>query len=437
MTHPDPKIASRADTPFRINFEQQKKRAKELLKAFNANNNQAISRFQNKHPKFVNQQSLPFASANLSDAQLVIARELGLVSWPKLKSHILSMKNENRAINTKATAPDAQYKTLHIRCGTDLQSTLPAAGFIGDFLEYTEAYVQGPIVHNSAFKSTRMKFLQDAYEPFLDMSSAEMCQRDEQSERNLTKAAHVYERVVLWFEHDSFDQLILARILAYFFSSQCPKIFELVSINNFPGSARFIGMGQLPADAIRLIWKKRKPITRLQLRLGNEIWQALGNSTPCTLYNIIQSDKIKHLENMHDALLRHLQELPSTKNGLCLTEQLTLELLNEETSTAGQLFEKLMRERDPLPWLGDIMYWHILQSMMKTSQPAFKISDEDLTIPWNKKTLSITEIGRMLLEEKLDWLELNPPERWLGGIKINTRGLCWRWNHKKAQALLC
>ena len=152
---------SQGDTPFRINLEQQKKRAKELLNAFHANDETTILRFQQHYPEFLD--NTP-TSAKLSDAQLVIARELGLPGWAKLKAHITAMTQASDAIKTKALAPDAEFKTLHIRCGTDLASTLPAGGFNGDFLEYSDPYGQGPIIQDDNFIKTRAKFLHESYD---------------------------------------------------------------------------------------------------------------------------------------------------------------------------------------------------------------------------------------------------------------------------------
>ncbi len=259
------------ETPFRINLEQQKKRAKELLKAFHSDvdddksaaDNAALLRFKQHHPKFSNN---TLTSAKLSDAQLVIARELGLPSWAKLKAHIAAMTQASDAIKTKALAPDAEFKTLHIRCGTDLSSTLPAGGFIGDFLEYSDPYGQGPIVQNDDFIKTRAKFLHESYDPLFekipddsraDKTLSATVAYLETAHARLKLAAQQYERVVLWFEHDGYDQLILAKLLAYFAENvvsgkALPAKLELVSINHFPGSARFIGLGQLPPEAIRL-----------------------------------------------------------------------------------------------------------------------------------------------------------------------------------------
>ena len=103
---------------------------------------------------------------------------------------------------------------------------------------------------------------------------------------------------------------------------------------------------------------------------------------------------------------------------------------------AGQLFKKLATERDPLPWLGDIMYWFILQSMMQASQPVFEIPECDLKKPWHERMLTITDTGKKVLTGAQGWLSLNPPERWLGGIKLRTNHPCWRWNDKEMRPIL-
>jgi len=421
--------STRSDNPFRINLQQQKKRAKELLKSVIANESQAQLRFKNSHPDFKTNILAP-ESFKLSDAQLVIAREFGLASWAKLKSHIADMSQAGNAINT--TIPDADYSTLHIRCGTDLQTTLPNAGFIGDFLEYTDPYSQGPIILDNNFVSNRIKFLHESFGHIINMTLAETKERYEKSHHRLSTSAKQYQRIVLWFEHDSFDQLILARLLTYFNEFGAPETLELISINHFPGSIRFLGLGQLPAEAIRLIWEERTTVNQQQLNLARKIWYALGESSPEYLLNIINSEEISYLPEMHNALQRHIQELPSVFNGLSLTEHLTLEILNQQKSiTAAMLFKKLMLEYEPLPWLGDGMYWFILESMMNVSQPVFEISHEDLQRDWHKRSLVITESGKKVLSGVQDWLSFKPPVRYLGGLSIRSDLPCWRWRKEK------
>ncbi|MDQ2515562.1 hypothetical protein RBJ06_32835, partial [Pseudomonas aeruginosa] len=58
----------------RINLEQQRKRAKELLRQWR------------RDP--ASRTGLPGQAPRLADAQWQVARELGFASWPRLKAHV-------------------------------------------------------------------------------------------------------------------------------------------------------------------------------------------------------------------------------------------------------------------------------------------------------------------------------------------------------------
>ncbi len=70
--------------PASPSLEQQKKQARELLRAARAGDPAALRRFREHHPRFSERSSHPA----LADAQLVLAREYGFASWPKLKACI-------------------------------------------------------------------------------------------------------------------------------------------------------------------------------------------------------------------------------------------------------------------------------------------------------------------------------------------------------------
>src|SRR5580658_7900801 len=120
-----------ADSPgsypqFRLNFEQQRKRAKALLKAARAGEPEALARFK--------------APPRLAEAQYLIARELRFDNWAALKRHIAAMTREREAVEVLATlSPDSpsqlddELRTLHVRCGSDIEERLREAGFRGDF----------------------------------------------------------------------------------------------------------------------------------------------------------------------------------------------------------------------------------------------------------------------------------------------------------------
>ena len=72
------------------NLEQQKKQARELLEAARAQDPAALARFRAHHPRVAESpdSAAPAPWLSLHDAQLVLAREYGFASWPKLKARI-------------------------------------------------------------------------------------------------------------------------------------------------------------------------------------------------------------------------------------------------------------------------------------------------------------------------------------------------------------
>jgi ankyrin repeat protein len=79
--------------PSRPNLEQLKNQAKDFLKAHDCGDAEALRRIQVSHPDYsgVSNAQIRAAKFSLSDAQLVIAREYGFASWPKLKDHVESL----------------------------------------------------------------------------------------------------------------------------------------------------------------------------------------------------------------------------------------------------------------------------------------------------------------------------------------------------------
>jgi len=77
--------------PSRPNLEQLKNQAKDLLKSCRNANADALARVRAQHPDCSNAAGIHTAKLSLSDAQLVIAREYGFASWPRLKDHVESL----------------------------------------------------------------------------------------------------------------------------------------------------------------------------------------------------------------------------------------------------------------------------------------------------------------------------------------------------------
>jgi hypothetical protein len=403
---------------FRLNLEQQKNRAKDLLRARKAA-----------------AQGTTGATLKLADAQLLIARELRFPSWAKLKAHIQSLDRQRAAMDARQPAPDADLKTLHIRCGSDIKNALDEAGFTGDFLEHAIPYCLGPVTRGPDRHELMAHFLVKTFPDARGGLEYETELRGlSEGEQRLHRSAEDYERVVIWMEHDSWDQLVLLRLLSHYANARRPRVLELIVVDEFPGGDRFIGIGQLPAEALRLIWFNRKPITSGQLALGHEGWLALSNDDPRDLASLMRSGT-PALPVMARALHRHLRELPSVKNGLSLTQQLVLQILSEGSVTLNQVFHLFNKEREPLPWIGDLGLRDVVDNMLKTTEAPMTRVMPPPGERYFRQQLTITPVGLALLRGERDWHTLQPPPRWVGGVNVRPGIPGWRWNEMKREVV--
>jgi ankyrin repeat protein len=90
-----------------VNLEQQKKQARELLRALRAQNNEALARLRSQHLRWVHaDDTVVRQDVALHDAQFVIARELGFTSWTKLKAYAQPL---SPAHHTRIFVADVQW----------------------------------------------------------------------------------------------------------------------------------------------------------------------------------------------------------------------------------------------------------------------------------------------------------------------------------------
>src|SRR5262245_61051466 len=73
------------ELPARPDIEQLKHQVKDLLKSCKSGESTAIERIRKSHPRGA---QIEISNVRLSDTQLVIAREYGFESWPKLKTAV-------------------------------------------------------------------------------------------------------------------------------------------------------------------------------------------------------------------------------------------------------------------------------------------------------------------------------------------------------------
>ncbi len=374
------------NTDGRLNLEQQRKRAKELLPRLKAQD----------------------PSATLSQAQWEIAKQLGFRSWPKLKAHV-------DAIDFAARHPDFaasdEARTTHWRCGNDIAHSLQLAGFKGQFQMLSDPLCMGPVrdLPTADYQALRSTFISQAFAMDKDDAARRLADEYIQLEA-LANAEHS----VLWCEADAYDQLFLIRALAGLERAPCK--LELIEVDRIPGVQRFIGIGQLAPDLLAWLWPQRRLIEDDAVHLAKQAWAAYCDSTPLKWAELAHGNH-PALPFMAPALLRQLQELPGARDGLSLTERLTLAYLAEAgPKPAGRVFAELMAKREPLPFLGDMMFFALLRPLIDGAAPLLTETEAGLVL---------TQLGQAVLDGQAYWLEHASHERWVGGVCLRPGEAHW------------
>lgn len=381
------------NTDGRLNLEQQRKRAKELL-----------PRLKTQDP-----------NATLSQAQWTIAKQLGFSSWPRLKAHIDAI--DFAAQHPDFTASD-EARTTHWRCGNDIAHSLQLAGFKGRFRMLTDPLCMGPVrdVPDETFRALRSAFISQAFA----LDHAETARRVDDEYQQLNALAGA-DHSVLWCEADAYDQLFLVRTLASL--EHAPRKLELIEVGRIPGVERFIGIGQLAPDVLAWLWPQRRLIDDDAVQLARQVWSAYCDNSPVTLAELAHGNH-PSLPFLAPALLRQLQELPSQHNGLSLTEQLSLSYIAEAGPMPfGRVFAELMAKREPLPFLGDMMFHALLRPLIDAEQPLLIETGTDQ--PWPRRPLALTALGHAVLKGDAYWLDHASDVRWVGGVCLSPRQPHW------------
>src|SRR5919204_6657772 len=92
--------------PPRLSLEFERKEAKALLRRLRAGDPEALARARARHPAIDASES---SQIRLADAQLVIAREYGFASWPRLVRYFGDVDRQRHGLHRYLAQPDRDY----------------------------------------------------------------------------------------------------------------------------------------------------------------------------------------------------------------------------------------------------------------------------------------------------------------------------------------
>lgn len=235
---------------------------------------------------------------------------------------------------------------IHITNG-DCAVAVLAKAVAGTFLAWRDVLHEGPVQAGLSLEElsrSRAQFIADAGWGPHDQVLKEFAARDAALRR-----AREHDEIVLWFEHDLYDQLQLMQVLDALGDQPGPPV-SLVC------EAEYLGT-MSPKRAAEL-FALRNPVTRRHVAEARRAWAAFSSPDP----RDIGSVKAQALPFLEAALRRHLQEFPWTIDGLSLLERRVLEALQTGPMSFEQLFRAI---REEPAFLGDaVLAWH-LERMQK------------------------------------------------------------------------
>ena len=254
----------------------------------------------------------------------------------------------------------------------------------------------------------------------------------ERRNQQLLEALRDNLQVVLWFEHDLYDQLQLLDVLALAHTEEAAP--ELIVIGAFPGKPSFAGLGELSASELETLWPSRRPAAPAALQAATSAWAALRAPEPTTLTEWTTRDTAQ-LPFLAPALRRLLEELPAPADGLSGTERRALQAVAAGARTPPAAFVAAQRLEEA-PFLGDTWFYRALSAL---GQGTTRLLEADAGTPlppppplgdgqrFARLQLRLTATGEQALRGQADRVELLGIDRWIGGTHI-TPDNTWRWD---------
>jgi len=170
---------------------------------------------------------------------------------------------------------------LNITNGDCAVEIMKKAEIPGVFLPWRDVLHDGPVPENLSLEE-----LSEVRTQFIigrNWGAAENIRKSFVERDNELKCYGKYEKVILWFEHDLYDQLQILQILDWFHST--PRNGVELSIIC---TDRYLGM--LSPAEMKGLMIHEELITERHLTLSSKAWSAFRSSSPEKWYELLNID---------------------------------------------------------------------------------------------------------------------------------------------------
>jgi hypothetical protein len=327
----------------------------------------------------------------------------------------------------------ALSRFLHVANGTSTTKLIDAAAIPGTRSIWADPLYEGPVPANltdDELVALRAQHLADAVDSSFTQTAADL-----KRWRTVIETHDAYDELVLWYEHDLFDQLNLIQILTWVRRRVPPaKIVSLVCIGSFPGHPKFKGLGELTAGDLSSLVEARERVGERQFDLAERAWQAFREPTPDELSQLRRADTTA-LPYLAAALDRFLQEYPWTDDGLSRTERRLLELAGEGTIELANALPR-MHEGEHAYYVTDASLVAMARDLARTSPPLLELAFPSAgNLEALEGSVTLTDAGRAVLACREDRIALCGIDCWLGGVHLRSGADVWRWDEQSQRII--
>lgn len=229
------------------------------------------------------------------------------------------------------------------------------------------------------------------------------------------------DEIVLWLEHDLYDQLHLIQILDRVPVDGGPRV-SLVRPATY--------LGHQPDSDYPALFESRRDVTSAHRIAARDAWGAFRSNDPRAILDVLA--RVTVLPHLAPALKRHLEQFPSLRRGLSRTEHATLQVVASGVSRLSDVFVATQSLEEAF-FMGDAGFLFHIASLIRSHRPLLKTVEPLAAFsPYDLGSLALqvtlTSLGESVLSGESDRVELCAIDRWLGGVYLAGNGPVWRWD---------
>ncbi|MCL6573835.1 MAG: DUF1835 domain-containing protein, partial [Bacillus sp. (in: Bacteria)] len=301
---------------------------------------------------------------------------------------------------------------IHIVNGDVLGSKL--GDLPGAVLVWREMYDFGPLVADST-QQEWIKRRAQFFEKKIGIPAPFFIKNCEEQNRYLDEIPRDKE-IVLWFEHDRYDQTMLM----YLLNELSKKKFEnlsMVTIKEYPGVDTFYGLGQLTSQQLEELYiNNKKSISTDKIKEAITGWMAYTSENPTDIEKWIMASFGK-LPFLKKALQSHLSYFPSAQTGLNEVETIAVDFINTNTTLFTELYLFISKHRI-IDGLSDLHFSALLNELINSPYPLLAC-DRPLPSYQNPEPIAkllLTSYGLEFQKKQRNRFESVGRDWWIGGV---------------------